>query len=148
MMNIKVIKTEAEYEEALERVNALMDATPDSPEEEELEVLVLLIEKYEKEHYPIDLPNPIDAIKFEMDQQGLSYKDMQQYLGSASKVSEVLSGKRPLSLTMIRKLYKGLGIPYEVLLVRTDHAPAVYQLSNATAIAEQAEHYETAPDVR
>lgn len=147
-MEIKVIKTETEYEAALARAEALMDAAPDSPEEDELEVLTLLIEVYEKKHYPIDPPDPIGAIKFRMEQQELSYKDMQQYLGSASKVSEVLSGKRPLSLTMIRKLYKGLGIPYEVLLVRTDHAPAVYQLSNATAIAEQVKHYETAPDVR
>ena len=108
----------------------------------------MLIEAYEKEHYPIDPPDPIEAIKFRMEQQGLSYKDMQQYLGSASKVSEVLSGKRPLSLNMIRKLYAGLGIPYEVLLVRTEHAPAVYQPSKAVALAEQAEPYKTAPDGR
>jgi HTH-type transcriptional regulator / antitoxin HigA len=116
MMRPKIIKIEAEYEEALARVEALMDASPGSAEEEELELWALLVEEYENEHYPIDLPDPIGAITFRMEQQGLTQKDMRQYLGSASKVSEVLSGKRPLSLTMIRKLHEGLGIPAEVLL--------------------------------
>ena len=115
-MRPKVIKTEAEYEAALARVDALMDAPVGSPEEEELELWSVLVERYEDEHYPIDLPDPIEAIKFRMEQQGLTRKDMRQYLGSASRVSEVLSGKRRLSLTMIRKLHDKLGIPAEVLL--------------------------------
>lgn len=129
-MKLRIIKTENEYEAALARAASLMDATPASPEEEELEVLNLLIEGYEKEKYPIDLPDPIEAIKFRMEQQGLSNKDMRQYLGSASKVSEVLSGKRPLSLNMIRRLQDGLGIPAEVLLSQAGRAQLVHRKSN------------------
>lgn len=145
-MEIKVIKTETQYDAALDRAYILMDALPDSPEEEELSILVLLIEAYEKVHYPIGLPDPIEAIRFRMEQQELSYKDMQQYLGSASKVSEVLSGKRPLSLTMIRKLYKGLGIPYEVLLQEVERTPVVQQPERVVALAEKEEDYTTLPE--
>ncbi len=115
-MKIKVIKTEEEYEKALKHLESLMDAAVESPEEEKLDLLSLLINNFEEEHYAIDLPDPIEAIKFRMDQQGLSQKDMQKYLGSQSKVSEVLNYKRPLSLPMIRSLNEGLGIPAEVLV--------------------------------
>ena len=115
-MDIKIIKNEAEYEAALTRIEVLMNANPDSPEEEELELLASLVEKYEGEHYPIYLPDPIEAVKFRMAQEGLKPKDMVTYLGSQSKVSEVLNYKRPLSLTMIRALNQGLGIPAEVLI--------------------------------
>jgi len=115
-MEIKILKTEAEYEVVLGRIEELMDAEPDSPEEEELELLALLVEKFEEEHYPIDLPDPVEAIKFRMEQEGLSRKDLIPYIGSQSKVSEVLARKRPLSLSMIRALHAGLGIPAEVLL--------------------------------
>lgn len=115
-MKIKVIKTEEEYQEALEHLESLLDAAPGSPEEEALDLISLLIERYEEEYYPIDLPDPIEAIKFRMEQQGLTPKDMGMYLGSQSKVSEVLNNKRPLSLSMIRSLNEGLGIPAEVLL--------------------------------
>ena len=116
MMNMKVIKTEADYEVALERIETLMDAAPGTSEENELDVLALLVETYEKEHYPIGMPTPLEAIEFFMDQNGLSNADMVQYFGSPSKVSEVLNGKRPLSKTMICKLVEGLGIPAEILL--------------------------------
>lgn len=116
MMNIKVIKTEADYEAALERIEALMDAMAGSAEEDELEVLSFLVEAYEKVQFPIDNPTPIEAITFFMDQNNLSNRDMVPYLGSLSKVSEVLNGKRSLSKTMIRKLVEGLGIPAEILL--------------------------------
>jgi HTH-type transcriptional regulator/antitoxin HigA len=116
MMKPQVLKKEAEYKAALEHVATLMDAAPGSPEEDELELFSLLIEAYEQEHYPIDLPDPIEAIKFRMEQAGLYRKDMIPYLGSQSKVSEVLNRKRPLSLSMIRALHQGLGIPAEVLL--------------------------------
>lgn len=116
MMEPRVLKTEADYEAALAYVETLMDAEPGSPEEEELEVFALLIDTYEQAHYPVDLPDPIEAIKFRMEQQGLLQKDMAAYMGSQSKVSEVLNRKRPLSLTMIRALHEGLGIPAEVLL--------------------------------
>ena len=115
-MKPKVLRTEADYETALAYVETLMDAAPGSPEEEELEVFALLIDEYEQAHHPIDLPDPIAAIKFRMEQQGLQQKDMVSYLGSQSRVSEVLNRKRPLSLTMIRALHEGLGIPAEVLL--------------------------------
>jgi HTH-type transcriptional regulator/antitoxin HigA len=116
MMEPKVLKTEADYEAALAYVETLMDAAPGSPEEEELEVFVLLIDTYERDQHPIGLPDPIEAIKFRMAQQVLRQKDMAPYLGSQSKVSEVLNRKRPLSLSMIRALHEGLGMPAEVLL--------------------------------
>ena len=115
-MKAKIIKTEAEYEAMLKRVGDLMDATPGSPDEDELRLLGLLVEHYEQEHYPIGPPTPLEAIGFFMDQNDLSNADMIQYLGSPSKVSEVLNGKRPLSKTMICKLVEGLGIPAEILL--------------------------------
>ena len=116
MMNAKILKTDLEYQQALARLSALMDAEYGSPEGEELELLSFLLEKYEKEHFPIDLPDPIEAIKFRMEQQGLTRKDLEAYIGTQSKVSEVLNRKRPLSLAMIRALHDGLGIPAEVLL--------------------------------
>jgi len=116
MINAKIIKSELDYQQALARLSALMDAEYGSPEGEELELLSVLLEKYEQEHFPIDLPDPIEAIKFRMEQQGLTRKDLVPYIGSQSKVSEVINKKRPLSLTMIRALHEGLGIPAEVLL--------------------------------
>lgn len=116
MMRLKIIKNEIEYDAALERLDVLMDATPGSPEEDELQVLSLLVENYEAEHYKIDLPDPVDAVIFRMEQEGLKRKDLAQYLGSQSRVSEVLGRKRKLSLAMIRSLHKGLGISYEVLM--------------------------------
>lgn len=115
-MKPKLIKTEADYEEALARIEEIFDANPGTPEGDELELLVTLVELYEEKVYPVELPDPVSAIRFRMEQQGLKAKDLVPYIGSASKVSEVLSGKRPLSLTMIRNLVNGLGIPAEVLL--------------------------------
>ena len=115
-MKAKVIKNEADYEAALAYVATLMDAAPGSAEEEELELFSLLVEQYEQEHYPIAPPDPIDAILFRMEQEGLTRKDLAVYMGSASRVSEVLNRKRPLSLTMMRKVHEGLGIPADVLL--------------------------------
>lgn len=118
MYTVKVIKTEAEHEQALARLMALMDSDPAEGSEaaDELELLALVIDQFESTHYPMDPPDPIDAIKFRMDQMGLKSKDLVPFIGSASKVSEVLSHKRPLSLNMIRKLNQGLGIPAEVLI--------------------------------
>lgn len=115
-MQAKIIKTETEYDQALVRIDELMDATPDTPEGDELELLITLVELYEAKEYAIDLPDAVSAIKFRMEQQELKQKDLVPYIGSKSKVSEVLSGKRPLSLSMIRQLHAGLGIPAEVLL--------------------------------
>jgi len=119
-MTPKLIKTEADYEAALGRIEALFDAKLGTSEGDELDLLVTLVELYEEKAFPIGLPNPIDAIKFRMEQQGLKGKDLVPYIGSPSKVSEVLSGKRPLSLTMIRNLVNGLGVPAEVLLQEGD----------------------------
>jgi HTH-type transcriptional regulator/antitoxin HigA len=115
-MKPKLIKTENDHEMALAHLETLMDAEPGSPQEEELELFAVLVENYERENFPIGPPDPIEAIKFRMEQQGLTRKDLQQYIGSPSKVSEVLNYKRPLSLAMIRSLHQGLGIPAEVLL--------------------------------
>ena len=122
MIDVKLIKTPEEYEKVLKRIEELFDAEPDTPEGDELELLVTLLELYEKEKYPISSPDPISAIRFRMEQQGLKNKDLIPYIGSKSKVSEVLSGKRALSLNMIRKLNEGLGIPAEVLIQETGKA--------------------------
>lgn len=119
MMKPKVIRNDADHEAALAHLETLMNAIPGSPEEEDLELFSILIEKYEEERFPIELPDPIEAIKFRMEQQGLTRKDLEQYVGSQSKVSETLNRKKPLSLAMIRSLHKGLGIPAEVLLEKT-----------------------------
>jgi HTH-type transcriptional regulator/antitoxin HigA len=116
-MKPKIIKTEAEHEQAqaLARLDVIFDAEPGTPEGDEAELLTALIEMYEEKAYPMDMPSPLEAIKFRMEQAGLKAKDLIPCLGSASKVSEVLAGKRSLSLSMIRNLVK-LGIPAEVLL--------------------------------
>jgi len=117
-VRLKIIKNELEHAQALERLMELMDLDPaeGSSESDELEVLAMLIEQYEEEAFPMDLPSPLAAIEFRMEQQGLKRKDLEPYIGSAPKVSEVLNGKRPLSLNMIRRLSEGLGIPAEVLI--------------------------------
>jgi HTH-type transcriptional regulator/antitoxin HigA len=115
-MKPKLIKTEAENEAALARLDEIFDAEPGTSEGDEAELLTALIEMFERKAYPIDLPDPIEAIKFRMEQGGLRRKDLVPYIGSESKVSEVLSGKRPLSLAMIRNLVNHLGIPAEALL--------------------------------
>lgn len=115
-MNPKVIKSEVEYDAALAVVTELWDADPGTPRGDALELWSVLIEKYEEEKYPIALPDPVEAIKFRMEQAGLKNKDLVRFIGSPSKVSEVLNGKRGLSLSMIRSLHEGLGIPAEVLL--------------------------------
>jgi len=111
------IKTEAEYEAALSAIDRLMDAPENSPEADGLELLSILVEAYENEHYPIDPPDPIEAIKFRMDQAGLTRKDLEQFIGGRARVAEILNRVRPLSLTMIRRLNAGLGIPLDSLIL-------------------------------
>ncbi|HUD49003.1 MAG TPA: helix-turn-helix domain-containing protein [Candidatus Baltobacteraceae bacterium] len=115
-MKTKVIKTKSEYAAALARAEKLMDGRPNSPEGDELELLALLIHDYEERVFPIAKPDPVAAIRFRMAQQGLTNKDLAPFLGSRSRVSEVLSGRRNLSLKMIRALVSGLRIPADVLL--------------------------------
>ena len=115
-MKAKLIKNDAEHAAALARIEEIFNAKPGTPEGDECELLVHLIEAYEAQHHAIDLPDPIEAIKFRMEQQGLKQPDLLPFIGNKSKVSEVLSRKRPLSLAMIRRLHCGLGIPASVLL--------------------------------
>ena len=115
-MEIKPIKTEKDYNMSIKRIEELWGAKRDTPEGDELDLLCTLVESYEMKHYPIAPPDPIDAIKFRMEQMGMTKADMVQYLGSQSRVSEVLSRKRKLTLKMIKSLYKGLKIPAEILL--------------------------------
>jgi HTH-type transcriptional regulator / antitoxin HigA len=117
-MEIKAIRSEPDYLAALREVSALIDLDPaaDSPDGERLDVLGTLVQAYEARHYPIGPPDPIEAIKFRMDQSGLSVKDLVPYIGPLNRVYEVLSYKRPLSLNMIRRLSEGLRIPAEVLI--------------------------------
>ncbi|MBW1744535.1 MAG: ImmA/IrrE family metallo-endopeptidase [Deltaproteobacteria bacterium] len=112
----RLIKNEEDYGKALSRIEQLMDAEPGTAEMDELELLTALVEMYEERHFPISRPDPIDAIKFRMEQLGLGQKDMVPFIGTKSKVSEVLNGKRPLTLAMMRGLHEGFGIPAEVLL--------------------------------
>ncbi|RLD60569.1 MAG: hypothetical protein DRI95_15330 [Bacteroidetes bacterium] len=115
-MEIKPIKTEQDYKKSIERIEDLWGAKKDTPKGDEFDLLCTLIEAYEMKHYPIAPPDPIDAIKFRMEQMGMTKKDMAKYLGSPSRVSEILSRKRQLTLKMVKSLYKGLKIPAEILL--------------------------------
>jgi HTH-type transcriptional regulator/antitoxin HigA len=115
-MTMRMIKTEKEHEAALARIEDLWSAQPGTPEGDELELLVHLVEYFEEAHHDIPPPDPVDAIRFRMEQQGLTPADLIPYIGARSKVSEVLTRKRPLSLPMIRRLSAGLGIPLEILV--------------------------------
>jgi Predicted transcription regulator containing HTH domain len=115
-MTIKPIRNDEELKAAFQRLEAIFQAEAETPEADEMEVLVTLIEAYENKHYPITPPDPIAAIKFRMEQQNLNAKDLEAYIGSSGRVSEVLNRKRPLSLRMIKRLHDGLRIPYESLL--------------------------------
>ena len=117
-MNIKPIRTEQDYEFALKRVESLMDAEVGTEDFDELEVLTTLIENYEAKHYVIDVPDPIEAIKFRMEQEGLRQKDLVKIFGNKVRVSEVLNKKRRLTLDMIRNINHDLHIPLESLLNR------------------------------
>ena len=115
-MNIKPIKTKKDYEQAMIRLENLFDAKKGTPKGDELEILSLLIEKYEDDKFPIDLPDPIEAIKFRMEQSGLTQTDLANIVGQKSRASEILNKKRKLSLEMIRNLHDRLKIPTEVLI--------------------------------
>lgn len=115
-MNIKPIRNDADLRAALARLDTLWGAARDTPEGDELDVLVLLVEKFEDEHYPIGPSDPVEAIKFRMEQQGLTPRDLEPFIGSSGRVSEVLNRKRRLSLGMVKRLHEGLNIPYESLM--------------------------------
>lgn len=115
-MTIKPIRTEADLHAAFRQLEPIFQAAEDTPEGDERDVLVTLIEAYENRHHAIDAPDPVEAIKFRMEQQGLTPRDLEPFIGTSGRVSEVLNRKRPLSLRMIKQLHEGLRIPYESLL--------------------------------
>jgi HTH-type transcriptional regulator/antitoxin HigA len=115
-MDIKPIRTEADYQAALREVESLMGAEFGTPEGDRLDVLATLVEAYEAKHFPMEVADPVEAIKFQMDQKGLTVKDLEPMIGRSNRVYEVLNRIRPLTLPMIWKLHKGLGIPAESLI--------------------------------
>jgi HTH-type transcriptional regulator / antitoxin HigA len=115
-MNLKPIKTKKDYQQALERLEVIFDAKKETKEGDELEILGILIDQYENEHFPIGLPDPIEAIKFRMEQLGYTQTDLAKIVGLKSRASEILSKKRKLSLDMIRQLHDKLNIPTDVLI--------------------------------
>ena len=115
-MTVKPIKTEKDYQQALARLEVIFNSKKDTPEGDELEILTILIEKYENEHFPIDFPDPIEAIKFRMEQLGYNQAELAEIVGLKSRASEILNKKRKLSLDMIRQLHESLKIPTDVLI--------------------------------
>lgn len=115
-MDIRPIKTDADYRAALNDIENLMMAEPDTVKGEKLDILVTLVEAYEAKHFPMDLPDPVEAIKFEMERKGLTVKDLEPMIGKSNRVYEILNHKRSLTLKMIWKLHEGLGIPAESLI--------------------------------
>jgi len=115
-MNIHPIKTKKDYYAALEKIEALFDAKPNTPDGDLLDVLATLVESYEEKHYKIDFPDPVDALNYWMESRGLTRKDLEEYIGARGRVTEILNKKRPLSLKMIQKLNIGLHIPAEILI--------------------------------
>jgi len=124
-MDIKPIRTKADHRAALKEIEGLMSARAGTPEGDRLDVLATLVEAWEKKHYPLELPDPIEAIKFRMEQSGLVAKDLVPMIGRLNRVYEVLNRKRPLTLQMIRRLHRDLGIPAESLIkAATERRPA------------------------
>ena len=115
-MVIKPIKTERDYQRSLKEIDRLMDARPNTPDGDRLDVLVTLVTAWEEKHYPIPAPDAIAAIRFAMEQRGLTRRDLEPFIGSRARVAEVLNNKRSLTLPMIRRLHDGLGIPAEALI--------------------------------
>jgi HTH-type transcriptional regulator/antitoxin HigA len=123
-MEIKPIRTKTDYRAALKEIETLMSARIDTPEGERLDILATLVEAYEKKHYRFDLPDPVEAIKFRMEQSGLAPKDLVPMIGQINRVYEVLNRKRPLTLQMIRRLHRDLGIPAESLIKEPEQRKA------------------------
>jgi len=115
-MEIKPIKTDADYEAALEEIERLFDSKPGTAEADRLEVMATLVEAYETKHHALPLPDPIEAILYHMESRGLSRRDLEPYIGTRARVSEILNRRRPLTMVMVRNLHEGLGIPAEVLI--------------------------------
>ena len=120
-MDIRPIRTGADYKATLKEISALMDMDPaaGTPEGDRLDILTTLVQAYEARHFPIDTPDPVEAIKFRMEQSGLSVKDLEPLIGRSNRVYEILNRKRPLTLGMIRRLHRQLGIPAQVLIAES-----------------------------
>src|SRR5438270_12582462 len=123
-MEIRPIKTKADHRAALREIETLMAAERDTPEGERLDVLVTLVEAYERKHYPLDLPDPVEAIKFRMEQKGMTPKDLVPMIGRINRVYEVLSRRRPLTPAMMQRLHRDLGIPAECLIKQPERRRA------------------------
>lgn len=123
-MEVRPIRIDDDYQEALQEIAGLMDRDPDlgTPDGDRLDILVTLVQAYESRHYPISAPDPIEAIKFRLEQGDISIKDLEPMIGRSNRVYEVLARSRPLTLPMIRRLHKGLGIPAEVLIAEPGQA--------------------------
>ena len=115
-MQIRPIKTKADHRAALKEIERLMDARPDTPAGDRLEILITLVDRYESQHETIEPPDPIDALRYHMESRGLTRRDLEPFLGSRARVAEVLNRRRPLTIEMIRKLHAGLGMSAEVLI--------------------------------
>lgn len=115
-MDIKPLKSDRDYKSALRQIESLMDARPGSPDGDRLDLLVLLVEAWEARHFPMELPDPVEAIKYEMERKGLTPKDLVPMIGRTNRVYEILNRRRPLTLEMIRRLHEQLGIPAESLI--------------------------------
>jgi HTH-type transcriptional regulator / antitoxin HigA len=113
---VRPIRTEADYERVLAEIDALFQAQPDTPQGDRLEVLAVLVEEYERRHHPVLPPDPIEALLYHMESRGLTRRDLEPYVGSRSRVAEVLNRRRSLTIEMIRRLHAGLGIPAEILI--------------------------------
>ena len=115
-MTLRPLKTEVDYKEALAEIESVFNAEANTPEADRLDVLAMLVEAYEEEHYPIPAPDPVAALEYYMDSRGLTRRDLEPYLGSRARVAEVLNRKRGLSIEMIRRLHQGLGISADILI--------------------------------
>ena len=133
-MNIRPIKTEADYQSALKEIEKLFGVEPGSSEGDRLDVLLILVEAYEDEHYAIPAPDPIEAINYFMESRGMTRADLEPFIGSRARVSEILNRKRPLTLSMIQRLHSKLGIPAEVL-VKPYRMAISHKLSRHTSSA-------------
>ena len=128
-MEIKPIRTKTDYRNALKEIGSLMASRGGTPDGERLDVLVTLVEAYEAKHFPMDLPDPVEAIKFSMEQAGLAPKDLVPMIGQMNRVYEVLNRKRPVTLKMIWRLHLGLGIPAESLIKQSNDKQSAQQLA-------------------
>jgi HTH-type transcriptional regulator / antitoxin HigA len=144
IMNINPIKTNADYEATLKEIERLWESKPGTPAGDKLDILVTLVERYEQIHYPIDPPDPVEAIKFRMEQQGLTRRDLAPLMGGKNRVSEVLNRRRSLSRTMILKLHESLKIPYESLINSSEYSHKKRGISLALTVAESKQNYGTA----